>query len=109
MLDRVPLARPRGQVMHRDGQPGLVAQLLQFPLPQPHPHPVRAAPVGRDGQARGRTIARLPDLLPPAPDGLHRKGRRVVVLTDPDPAGVGRQIVDAMNIPAHPSSLIKKS
>src|SRR4051794_27686152 len=57
---------------------------------------VRAAPVGRDGQARGRTIARLPDLLPPAPDGLHRKGRRVVVLTDPDPAGVGRQIVDAI-------------
>ena len=90
VIDRVPLARPRGQVMHRDGQPGLVHSFCSS-ASTAAPAPRRAAPVGRDGQARGRTIARLPDLLPPAPDGLHRKGRRVVGLTDPtQPASVAR-------------------
>src|SRR5206468_5740142 len=84
------------QMMDRDGQTALISQPLQLSLPQPHPHAVRAAPIGRDGQALGPRIARSPDLLPPAPDGLPRKGCRVMVLAHPDPAGIGGQIINAI-------------
>src|SRR4051812_50218569 len=41
-------------------------------------------------------VTRSPDLLPPAPDGLPRKGCRVMVLAHPDPAGLGGQIINAV-------------
>src|SRR3954449_9089553 len=85
VLDRVPLRGAGRQMMDRDGQTALISQPLQLPLPQPHPHAVRAAPIGRDGQALGPRVTRSPDLLPPAPDGLPRKGCRVMVLAHPDP------------------------
>src|SRR3954451_12903290 len=83
-------------MMDRDGQTALIGQPLQLPLPQPHSHAVRAAPIGRDGQALGLRIARSPDLLPPAPDGPPRKGCRIMVLAHSDPAGIGGQIITAV-------------
>src|SRR4051812_5263448 len=96
VLDRVPLRGAGRQMMDRDGQTARISQPLQLPLPQPHPHAVRAAPIGRDGQALGSRVMRSPDLLPPAPDGLPRKGCRVMVLAHPDPAGMGGQIINAV-------------
>src|SRR3954470_13308269 len=83
-------------MMDRDGPTALISQPLQRPLPQPHPHAVRAASIGRDRQALGPRVTRSPDLLPPAPDGLPRKGCRVMVLAHPDPAGIGGQIINAV-------------
>src|SRR3954454_7246136 len=96
VLDRVPLRGAGRQMMDRDGQTALISQPLPLPLPQPHPHAVRAAPIGRDGQALGSRVTRSPDRLPPAPDGLPRKGCRVMVLAHPDPAGMGGQIINAI-------------
>src|SRR3712207_2064067 len=95
-------------MMDRHGQTALISQPRQLPLPQPHPHAVQAAPIGRDGQALGPRRARSPERLPPAPDGLPRKGCRVMVLAHPDPAGIGGQIINAGRH-RPPSSVIRKS
>src|SRR5215213_5259057 len=58
--------------------------------------PFEPPPIGRNGQALGSRVTRSPDLLPPAPDGLPRKGCRVMVLAHPDPAGIGGQIINAV-------------
>src|SRR5260370_7257173 len=67
MLDRVPLARPRGKVAGRDREARAIGQLLQLPLPQPEPAPVAAPGIGRDEQPAGPPGARAPPLLPPPP------------------------------------------
>src|SRR5918997_6411041 len=38
----------------------------------------------------------MADLVPPTTDRLHREGRRVMVQTDADPAGIGGKIVEAI-------------
>ena len=50
MLDLVPLARARRKVTDRDGEPGAIGELLQFPLPEPEAGPVAPAGIGRDQQ-----------------------------------------------------------
>src|SRR5689334_21526791 len=58
--------------------------------------PFEPPPSAVNGQSLGPGIARSPDLLPPAPDGLPRKSCRVMVLAHPNPAGLGGQIINAV-------------
>ncbi len=71
-----------------------VGKPLQLAHPQPHARAVAAAAVSGDDQPRGLGGAGLAHLVPPAPDGLHRKRRRVRVHADS--ARVGAQVVNAI-------------
>src|SRR6202042_3029561 len=74
----------------------LVGEVLQLALPQPQARAVAATPVSGDEQSFGLGIANAADLLPPATDGLYRKGCRVVVDADAAPPGVGCEIIDTI-------------
>ena len=47
-------------------------------------------------QPRGPWIANAAELLPPAADGVHSETGGVAVHADADPAGIGREVVDAV-------------
>src|SRR5690348_4916731 len=96
VLDFVPFAGARGQVSHRHRQPCLVGKSLQLTLPEPELHPVAAAAGGGDRQTCGTGIARLPKLVPPAPDALDGKGGGIGINADADPAVVGGNVIDAV-------------
>src|SRR5260370_17053301 len=70
--------------------------MLQLGLPQAQTGAIAAAPVSGDEQSFGLGIANAADILPPATDGLYRKGCRVVVDAYADPARVGREIIDTI-------------
>ena len=61
---------------------GLIGELLQLDLPQPWPVAVGPATVGGDRQPRGRGIAFLSEVLPPAADRVDRELRGLVVDAD---------------------------
>ena len=79
VLDLVPLAGPRREVAHMDGQLQAQGQLLQRDLPQAAPAGVAAATVGSDQQLSGCGVPLGTHLLPPSTDGLNRELCRVVI------------------------------
>src|ERR1700730_17015384 len=96
VLDLIPLAGARGKVTDGDFDADLVGQMLQLALPQAQTGAIAAAPISGDEQSFGLGIANAADILPPATDGLYRKGCRVVVDAYADPASVGREIIDTI-------------
>ena len=98
MLDLVPLARAGREVRHPDAQTGFLGQAAQLELPQPNAVAIAAPAIGHDRQLGGLGIALAPHDQPPAPDGLNRKRRRVVVGAHADPARVGADVVHAVGI-----------
>ena len=96
VLDLVPLAGAGRQMTDGDGHAEFVGQRLQFALPQPHASAIAAATISSDQQAAGFGITRPPHGLPPAPDGVDREARGVVVDADTDPAGIAGDVVDAI-------------
>src|SRR5271157_3993256 len=96
VVDRVPLARPRWVVRHRDHQVELVCQVLQRQLPLPLAVVVGPATVRLDQQPRRARVASASALQPPLPDTGHGKGRRVVRGTYYDQSIVVLHIIDAV-------------
>src|SRR5450755_1881980 len=82
MLDFVPLRRPGREMADADRDRELVAELLQFGLPQVGAAGVAAAAVSSDRQARRVGVALLAEVLPPRADRVDREGAGVV--GDPD-------------------------
>ena len=81
-VDFVPLAGPRGEVAHGDGQPGLGGQVGQFGLPGARSVTVGAAAVGADQQPGRPRVGVLADRVPPGPDRVDRERGGVVVGAD---------------------------
>ena len=96
MLDLVPFAGARRQVAHGNRQAEFIGQFLQFQFPQPQARAIAAAAIGRDQQLPGVGVEGLAHQAPPATNALDRKGRRVVIDPDIDPAHIVRDIVDAI-------------
>src|SRR5271165_5575161 len=96
VLDLVPFAGSRREMMDFDGYSEFIGEALQFKFPQSHARAVRSAAVGGDDQAARERIANMADVLPPSADRLNREGRRVVVDPDIDPARVGGQIINSI-------------
>ncbi len=94
VFDLVPLARSRRKVADGDAQPGLVGQFLQGDLPQSATRTVAPAAVRSDEQLPrfGKAAAAHP--LPPTANGVHGKGRRVVVDANAHPTLVVENVVD---------------
>ena len=66
-----------GRVMtHGDGEPGVVGESLQLPLPQAGPGAVAAAAIGGDQQVVRAAIYRASHLLPPTANGVHGEAGR---------------------------------
>ena len=91
-----PIAGARGQVADGDGQPGLGGERGQLDLPGADPVAVGAAAVGADQQPIGMRVAAPPDGVPPAAQSRHGERGGVVVGAHRHPAGVGRDVVDAV-------------
>src|SRR4051812_43669886 len=85
VLDRVPLARPRREVAHRDREPQEIGQLLERYLPKPRATTVTAAGIGRDQEPLRGGIDLRAHLLPPAAKRLRSELGRVVIHTDAHP------------------------
>ncbi len=101
VLDFVPLAGARRQMVDLDPEPGLVGQRLQFTLPQTDARTIAAAAVGSDEQPCGTGVAGAAQFLPPAPDAVDGKGGGIMVDPDADPARIGGEIINAIrNRPA---------
>src|SRR6266849_10315241 len=98
MLDLVPLARPRWEMTDRDGQACFIRKGLQLQLPQAQPPAIAPHTVGGNQNLGGRRIESLAFLVPPSPDGRHRKRSRVVIGPDIDKPGVAPDVVDAIGI-----------
>src|SRR6516225_11787453 len=96
VLDFVPFAGPRRKVTHRNPQPDIISQLLQFHLPQAVAAPVGAAPISGDQQPLGTRIDGAAHVIPPAPDRFHGELGRVVIDSYTDPARVGGHIIDSV-------------
>jgi hypothetical protein len=65
----VPLAGAGREVTDRDGEPGLIGELLQLELPQPQPITVAASGVGGDEDALRPRIDAAAFGSPPPADG----------------------------------------
>jgi hypothetical protein len=72
------------------GQSALVGQLLKFELEQPYTRTIGTAAIGRDHL----WISFTAHHIQPGPDRIDRELCRVVVYTDAEAAGIGRDIVD---------------
>src|SRR3990172_7676844 len=96
MLDLVPLAGPRRKVADLQGQAQCIRQVLQGNFPQPVAASIAAAAVGRNQQLTCLSMMLHTHLAPPAPNGLCRKARRIVINADTHPALVFGQIVHAI-------------
>jgi hypothetical protein len=92
----VPLAGPRGQVVHLDGDADFVGQTLQLAFPQADAIAVGAAAVSGDDESGGLTVTAAADLLPPAANRVDREGRRVMGDADAHPTGIAGEIVNAI-------------
>src|ERR1700694_556562 len=68
VLDFVPLAGARRQMVDIDPEAGLVGKLLQLALPQTDAGTIAAATVGGDEQPGSAGVAGTAQFLPPAPD-----------------------------------------
>jgi hypothetical protein len=96
MLDLVPLARPRRKVTDPNRQADLIGQSLQFNFPQADSTTIAAATVCCDHQLLGLWVGKPAYRLPPPPNGLHGKSRRIVVGADADPACIRTQVIDTV-------------
>ena len=96
VFDLVPFAGSWREVAHGDGQSGLGGEFGEFDFPGPDPVAVGSAAVGADQQPVGVGVAVLADGFPPAAQCRDGERGGVVVDTDRDPAGVGRDVVDAI-------------
>ena len=96
MFDLVPFAGSGWEVAHGDRQAGLGGQFGELDLPGADPVSVGAAAVGADQQPVRVGVAIFADGLPPAAQGRDGERGGVVVDPDRDPAGVGRDVVDAI-------------
>src|SRR5205823_14173251 len=86
MFDLVPFAGARRKMTDRDAQSRLVGQPLHLPLPQAAASGVGAASIRGDEQVGLAGIQALAMLVPPAPDTLDSKLRRVMVKAHIDKA-----------------------
>ena len=93
VFDLVPLAGPGREVANRNIESCLIGQLLQLQLPQPDARPIAASAIGGNEQPRRFWITLDSHGEPPLADALDSEGRRVVVRSHVDPAGVFAQIV----------------
>ena len=91
VLNLVPFAGARREVTHRDGEPGALGELLQFPLPEPQACAVASARVRGDQERLRLAIGGAPHLLPPPANRLHGEGRGVVIDPHADPPFVAVQ------------------
>src|SRR5436190_21812538 len=96
MLDLVPLTRPRRKMTHRDGEPGAIGELLQFPLPQAQARSVAPTGIRSDQQRVALAIGRSAHLLPPPSNRLHGKAGGVVIDSDAHPAFIAAEVVAAI-------------
>lgn len=96
VFDFVPFAGSRRQMTDADGQPRVVGQFLQFPLPKAQPASVAATAVGGDEQRRGVRMDVATHASPPATDGRGGEGCRVMGDADTHPPGVAGQVVDSV-------------
>ncbi|GGT71937.1 hypothetical protein GCM10010207_82530 [Streptomyces atratus] len=80
----------------RDGQAGPGGERGQLGLEGPGAVAVGAAGIGSDQQTSGLRVVEAPLPVPPTADRFDREGCGVVIRTDIHPAGVRRQIVDAV-------------
>ena len=103
MLDLVPLRGPRRKVRHADGESCAVREALQLTFLERGAGAVAAPRIGRDEEFARVGICLLPHVPPPPRNGFDREGRRVVIDTHADPAGVLRQVVHAIrnHLPEH--------
>ena len=92
MLDAVPFSGAGRQMEDADGEAGFVGEALQLAFPEAHPDTIAAAAISRDGETSRLGIAHLAEPLPPPPDALDRKGGRVAIDPDVDPARVGGNV-----------------
>src|SRR5713226_10614065 len=88
VLDLVPFAGARRIVTHRDGQAGLIRELLQVIFPCPIPATITSPAIGAQQQSRRRGIAPATDPSPPPADALDRELGGVMADTDVDEAFV---------------------
>jgi hypothetical protein len=98
MLYLVPLARAGWQMGYGNCQAGLVGETLELALPQAHPVAVAAAAIGGNDKGCGLGIACFAEAIPPAANTLDCEGRGVGVDADIDPALVGGDVVDAIEM-----------
>ena len=98
MLHLVPLAGAGRKVTDRDGEPGLIGELLQLEFPQPQPIAVAAAGVGGDEDALRPRIDASAFGSPPSANGGDGKGSGIVIGADIDDAGIASDVVDAVGI-----------
>ena len=70
----------------RDGEPGLIGELLQLEFPQPQPIAVAAAGVGGDEDALRPRIDAAAFGSPPPADGSGGEGPGIVIGADIDEA-----------------------
>src|SRR5216684_3411655 len=96
VFDLVPLARRRGIMRHGDRELFFSGQGLQGLLPQLVAHTIAAAPIGGDEQFLRLRIQPFAAVLPPPPDTLHRKFRRLMIDTHVHEALVVHQVIDAI-------------
>ena len=96
MFDLVPFAGARRKMTDRDAQSRLVGQPLHLPLPQAAASGVGAASIRGDEQVGLAGIQALAMLVPPAPDTLDSKLRRVMVKAHIDKALILDQIIHAI-------------
>ena len=79
MFDLVPLAGSGRKMANRDGNSDLVRQFLDLDLPEAHAGSVTPSPIRRNQKLGGLRVGFRPHALPPPPDRLDGKRRRVVV------------------------------
>jgi hypothetical protein len=100
VLDLVPLAGARREVADRDGEPGLIGELLQLKLPQAQPVAITPAGIGGDENALGPAVDAAAFRPPPAADRGNGEGTGIVVGADVDEAGIAADVVDPVRIGA---------
>ena len=98
MFYLVPLAGARRKVANLNVQARLLRESTEFEFPQAHTVPVAAATVSGDDQLFGLWIPLAAHAQPPAPDGLYRECRRVVVGAYAHPGIVGTDVINPIGV-----------
>src|ERR1051326_8240078 len=93
VFDLVPLARPRRQVTHGNGEPARVRKLLQFPFPESNPGAIASPRISSNQEGASLRVNWAAHLLPPTPNRFHCEGSCVVVNPNAHPARVSSKIV----------------
>ena len=91
---------PGGKWQTESERPVSSANFLQFEFPQPQAPSVAAATVRSDDNLIGCGIELSSFKAPPATNGGHGKGTRVMVGAHVDKSGVAPQVIDAIGIGA---------